>query len=82
VNIATGLPGTILIMIGDSARVTRSVAVGAVANVALSLALIPSYGASGAAVAGATSIALTNVLLSSVAWRSRRIWTPALGVPR
>jgi O-antigen/teichoic acid export membrane protein len=73
VNVSTGLPGTILIMIGDSSRVTRSVAVGAVTNVALGIALIPSFGATGAAIAGASSIALTNLMLATVLWKSRRI---------
>lgn len=82
VNIATGFPGMILIMVGESGRVTRSVAVGAAVNLVLSVALIPSFGASGAATAAAASIALTNVLLSGALWRSKRIWSPALAVPR
>jgi O-antigen/teichoic acid export membrane protein len=82
VNIATGLPGTILIMVDEAGRVTRSVVVGAIANVALSIALIPPYGASGAAVATATSVALTNVLLAGALWRTRRIWSPPFGRPR
>jgi O-antigen/teichoic acid export membrane protein len=81
VNIATGFPGTILIMVGDSGRVTRGVAIGAAVNIALNLALVPSHGATGAAIAGATSIALTNVLLAATLWRGRRIWSVALGSP-
>jgi O-antigen/teichoic acid export membrane protein len=82
VNVATGIPGTILIMVNAAGRVTRSVAVGATANVGLSIVLIPSFGATGAAVATATSVALTNVLLTAVLWRSKRIWSPALAPAR
>jgi len=81
VNIATGFPGTILLMIGETGRVTRAVAAAAAVNLGLSVALVPDFGATGAAVAGAASIALANILLSSVLWRSRRIWSPALGSP-
>ena len=81
VNIATGFPGMILMMMGESKRVTWSVSIGAVVNLALSLALIPGLGATGAAAAAAASIALTNVLLSATLWRSKRFWSPALAVP-
>ncbi len=81
VNVATGFPGTILIMVGDAGNVTRAVAGAALVNLALSIALIPSFGATGAAIAGAASIAVANILLSAVLWRSRRIWSPALGTP-
>ena len=82
VNIATGFPGMILIMVGESGRVTRSVAIGAIVNLALSLVLIPRFGASGAAAATAASIAITNILLSAVLWRSKKVWSPALNLPR
>jgi O-antigen/teichoic acid export membrane protein len=81
VNIATGFPGTILIMVGESGRVTRGVTVGAFANLALSVALIPHFGASGAAVAGAVGIALANIVLGWELWRSNHIWSPALAIP-
>jgi O-antigen/teichoic acid export membrane protein len=82
VNIATGFPGMILIMVGESGRVTRSAAIGAIVNLALSLVLIPRFGASGAAAATAASIAITNILLSAVLWRSKKVWSPALNLPR
>jgi O-antigen/teichoic acid export membrane protein len=81
VNIATGFPGTILMMVGDSGRVAVGVAAGAAANVLLNLALIPSFGATGAAIAGGASIALTNIVLAAALWRRRGIWSPALGRP-
>lgn len=82
VNIATGFPGMALIMIREAGKVTRIVACGTVANVLLCALLIPKFGASGAATAGATSIALTNVLLSAVLWRTNRLWSPAFAAPR
>jgi O-antigen/teichoic acid export membrane protein len=82
VNIVTGFPGTILVMSHAAGRVTLAVAAAAVTNLALNVALDPGLGATGAAVAGATSIAVANTLLSVALWRSRRIWAPAIWMPR
>ena len=80
VNIATGFPGTILLMIGETGSVTRSVVAGAVANLVLNVTLVPGFGATGTAIAGATSIALTNILLAVLLWRRNRVWSPAIAV--
>jgi O-antigen/teichoic acid export membrane protein len=62
--------------------VVASIGVAAVANVSLNLALDGRLGATGAAVAVATSVALANCLLSAMLWRTKRIWAPAVALPR
>lgn len=81
VQVATGLAGTILIMIGEAGPTTWAVGAGTVLNLVLSVALIPEFGAEGAAVATAASIAFANVLMVVMLWRRRRIYSAALGRP-
>lgn len=81
VNVAVGVPGTILMMVHEAGRMTIGIGLGALANVGLTVALAPSLGATGAAVANCASVALTNVLLAAALWRSKRIWSPALALP-
>lgn len=65
VNVVCGSVGTILVMSGHE-RVVGVVTTGtALLNVALNLALIPHFGATGAAMATSTSLTLWNVLLAS-----------------
>ena len=82
VNIAFGYPGTALVMTGHAAQLTGSVAAGAALNLALSAALVPAFGAEGAAIATAISVAGTNGLLALVLWRRHRLFSPALALPR
>lgn len=82
VNVATGLAGMILVMVGEAGRATLAIAAGAVLNLGLSGALIPGYGAGGAAVATSASLMLTNLLMVSMLWRRRRLRSAALRLGR
>jgi O-antigen/teichoic acid export membrane protein len=82
VNVLTGFAGMILVMVDAAGLVVASIGVAAVANVSLNLALDGRLGATGAAVAVATSVALANCLLSAMLWRTKRIWAPAVALPR
>ena len=78
VNVATGFAGVILLMIGETGQLTWSVAAGPAVNLVLSAALIPAFGAVGAAVGTAASIATMNVLMTYLLWRRRRIYSAVL----
>lgn len=80
VNVATGFAATILLMVGESGQLTWAVGAGAAVNLALSAALIPSYGATGAAVATAASTATMNILMAYLLWRRQRIYSAVLWV--
>lgn len=82
VALATGLAGTTLIMIGEAGLVTWAVAAGTAVNLALSGALIPGFGAEGAAVGTAVSVAFTNVLMVYLLWRRKRIDSAVLRLRR
>jgi O-antigen/teichoic acid export membrane protein len=73
VNVATGSVGFILIMVGrtgvDLAVNTASVALSAVT----ATLLVPRYGIEGAAVAGALTLALSNLCRLGLVWRFLRI---------
>jgi O-antigen/teichoic acid export membrane protein len=73
VNVATGSVGFILIMVGRTG-VDLAVNAAAVAVSAGSAAfLVPRYGIEGAAVAGALTLALSNLARLALVWRSLRI---------
>jgi O-antigen/teichoic acid export membrane protein len=61
VNVASGCVGMLLVTTGHEHRVARAIGAGAIANVALSCALAPRWGAEGVAVAYAASMVLWNV---------------------
>lgn len=82
VNIATGLAGVILVMIGDAGRATFAIAIGAGLNLALSVTLIPGHGAGGAAVATSASVAVTNLLMVWMLWHRRRLHPVAIRLRR
>lgn len=82
VQVGTGLAGTTLIMVGEAGPSTWAVAAGTAVNLVTSVALIPEFGATGAAAATSASVALTNVLMVWLLWRRRRIYSAALGRPR
>jgi O-antigen/teichoic acid export membrane protein len=81
VNVAVGVPGTILMMVHEAGRMTIGIGLGALANVGLTVALAPKFGATGAAVANCASVTLTNLFLAGALWRSKRIWSPAVALP-
>lgn len=82
VLVATGLAGTILIMVGEAGQTIWAVAAGTAVNLLVSAALIPAFGAEGAAVGTAASIIVTNFLMVSLLWRRQRIYSAALGFRR
>ncbi len=82
VNVCAGFPGIALPMIGDMRAANTVMASAALANVALSVALIPPFGASGAAAAMAVSLAASNVGLAGALWWRHRIYTLPFGQPR
>lgn len=61
-NVAAGGVGMLLVMTGHERRVARAIGAGAVANVLLSCALAPRWGAEGVAVSYAASMVFWNVL--------------------
>lgn len=65
VNVGAGPVQTLLVMTGHQARIIPAMAWSVLANVVLSVLLIPPFGATGAACASAFSIVLWNVALSS-----------------
>jgi O-antigen/teichoic acid export membrane protein len=70
VNVLTGFGGLVLVMCGRESDLARSAALGAVLNVGLGAALIPSFGVDGAAVAMAVSLALSNLAMNWLAARN------------
>jgi len=60
-NVATGCAGMLLAITGHEHRLARIIGWGAIANVTLSCALAPKWGAEGVAVAYAASMVLWNV---------------------
>lgn len=71
VNLATGTAGSLLVMCGREGLLLRVIAVGAVLNLSLGMALIPGYGIIGAAVCSAVALAAQNLL--AVALVRRRL---------
>lgn len=83
VNAGTGVVGLVLMMTGHESRVARSVAWGAVAGIALNVALVPPFGVVGAAVGTASGLAVVNLSMLVELRRCTGIWAGALGrVPR
>ena len=62
IALAAGFGMGMLAMTGAAAETTKAAAAAAIVNVVVGVALIPSFGANGAAIASASSIALMNVL--------------------
>lgn len=62
VNAATGSVATLLIMTGNQWRAAIGLGAGIVVNVALCLVLIPTYHATGAAIAATASLIVSNVI--------------------
>jgi O-antigen/teichoic acid export membrane protein len=77
INAFAGSVGVLLIMSGYERTVVGCFAAGVIVNVLLSVGLIPSMHATGAAISAAASVILTNILLSFfVVQRLRIIPTP------
>ncbi|MBA2556467.1 MAG: oligosaccharide flippase family protein [Chloroflexi bacterium] len=78
-NALTGSVGVLLVMTGHDRQVLVAAGFGAVLNVVLNLLLVPQFGATGAAVAHASSMAIWNILLAIAVYRRLGIHSTALG---
>ena len=78
-NAAMGSVGNLLIMTGHGREAAIGVGIGVGTNLLLSALFIPLWGASGAAVATASSLIVWNVLLALFVWKRLGIATTALG---
>ena len=80
-NAATGSVTTLLMMTGNEKRAGFGIAAGLALNVGLGILLIPTYQATGAAVAAATGLVVANLIHVVVARSTLRIDSTALGLP-
>lgn len=78
-NAATGSVGNLLTMTGHERDAAAGFGLSGIANVGLNLALIPSLGIVGAALANAGSLAIWNILLTLAVRRRLGIHATALG---
>lgn len=81
VDVGLGMGGIILGMTGHQSIALRAGVVAAVVRVAIGVALIPSYGANGAAIAAIASMAAFNGLMATYVIRRLRIDPTPLGLP-
>jgi len=81
VNAGMGSVGALLNMTGHERDTLRGVAIAAVANLVLGLALIPLYGLEGAAIATAATLIIWNLLLRQAVWHRIQIETLAFSLP-
>ncbi|MCP9485236.1 MAG: oligosaccharide flippase family protein [Gaiellaceae bacterium MAG52_C11] len=81
-SIACGLPGMVLMMTGDANAMTMTFLATTVVTLALAVALVPGYGASGGAIATAAGLVASNAIMSVILYRRRGIYAPALPLPR
>jgi O-antigen/teichoic acid export membrane protein len=79
VNVAAGMVGLLLIMTGHERDGAAAIGAGALANIALTFALAPRWGAEGAAVAFAIGMVVWNVWAAIALWRKAGIHATALG---
>lgn len=79
VNVLTGFGGLVLVMTGHEKDLARSVGIGAVLNLGLSVLLIPTIGIEGAAIGTATGLACSNILMAWLAWRRIGVWSAVAG---
>jgi O-antigen/teichoic acid export membrane protein len=80
VNVGMGSVGLLLIMAGHERQAARAVAAAAIANIVLTAALAPRWGAEGASVAYAASMILWNIWMAIALYRKVGIHSTALGV--
>jgi O-antigen/teichoic acid export membrane protein len=78
-KVVLGFGGLVLVMTGHEADLARSVFVGAILNLGLTTALIPSLGVEGAALAAVVGLVVSNLLMAALARRRLGVWAPVLG---
>ena len=82
VNAAAGAVASLLLMTGYAREVALGLGFSVGVNFLLNLALIPHWGAAGAAVAVSLSTVLWNVLLAGFVWRRLGLYSTAFGAGR
>lgn len=82
VNVVTGSVGFVLMMSGHEAVMRNIIAFSAVMNVFGNGLLIPTMGFLGAAIAGAVTLSLQNLLAAAMVWRLLGIWTLPVSLRR
>lgn len=82
VNVACGLGAMALMMSGDANAMTATFAVTTLVTLTLAAALVPSFGATGGAIASSAGLVASNLILTAILWRRRGIYAPALSLPR
>jgi O-antigen/teichoic acid export membrane protein len=80
-KLAFGYASSALAMTGLEDEVLKGAVAGAISNVALLVALVPPFGAEGAAVAFALSGVATQSVHAYLAWTRAGLYTPALRLP-
>ena len=75
VNVVTGSVGFLLMMSGHESVMRNIIAFTATINVCCNAVLIPTMGLLGAAIAGAITLSLQNLLAAVMVWRLLGIWT-------
>jgi len=78
-NAATGSVAVLLVMTGHQVRATLAMAAGATSNIVIAALLIPSYGPTGAAVAAASSLLLSNLIMVAMTRRTIGVDSTAIG---
>ena len=73
INAVTGPVGVLLMMTGHEVQLRNNIVFAAILNIALSIGLIPTWGAVGAAIATAASLAMLNVFSVYLVWTHLRI---------
>ena len=81
-KLVLGYGSMVLMMTGIERQVLKGAALGAAASVVLVAALVPTYGAEGAAIALAVSGVLANLSFAYSAWTRATVYTPAIALPR
>jgi O-antigen/teichoic acid export membrane protein len=81
VNAATGSVGAVLTMTGYERHAAAVMAVAALAQIGLSVTLIPHLGAEGAALANMTSLIGWNLAMAVLVWKKLRIVPSVLARP-
>ncbi len=78
-DVALGPVGVLLVMTGHERDAAMATCFGAVANVALTFALVPRWGSEGAAVAYGVGMVLWNILAAVALYRRVGLHSTALG---
>ena len=81
VKLVLGSGSMVLMMTGLERQVLKGAGVGAATTVVLVAALVPKFGAEGAAIAVALSGVAAQGVYAYLAWTRARLYVPAFRVP-